>query len=33
MNTIRMEEMTWPDIKRAIDSGFETVVFAVGSTE
>jgi creatinine amidohydrolase len=33
MNTVRMEEMTWPDIKRAIDSGFKTVVFAVGSTE
>ena len=33
MRTIRMEEMTWPDIKRAIESGFTTAVFAVGSTE
>jgi creatinine amidohydrolase len=33
MKTIRMEEMNWPEIKRAIESGFTTVVFAVGSTE
>jgi creatinine amidohydrolase len=33
MKTVRMEEMTWPDIKRAIESGFTTAVFAVGSTE
>ena len=33
MNTIRMEEMTWPEIKGAIESGFTTAVFAVGSTE
>lgn len=33
MKSIRMEEMTWPDIRRAIDSGFMTAVFAVGSTE
>lgn len=33
MTTIRMEEMNWPDIKRAIESGFTTAVFAVGSTE
>ena len=33
MKTIRMEQMTWPDIKRAIESGFTTSVFAVGSTE
>ncbi len=33
MNKIRMEEMTWPEIKRAIESGFTTAVFAVGSTE
>jgi creatinine amidohydrolase len=32
-STIRMEEMNWPDIKRAIESGFTTVVVAVGSTE
>src|SRR5512136_1997153 len=31
--TIRMEEMTWPEIKQAIESGYTTAVFAVGSTE
>jgi creatinine amidohydrolase len=33
MMTIRMEEMTCPDIRSAIDRGFATVVVAVGSTE
>jgi creatinine amidohydrolase len=33
MNTIRMEEMNWPEIKRARESGFTTAVVAVGSTE
>ena len=33
MKTIRMEQMTWPEIKWAIESGFTTVVVAVGSTE
>ncbi len=33
MTTIRMEEMNWPDVRAAIDSGFTTVVVAVGSTE
>jgi creatinine amidohydrolase len=33
MKTIRMEQMTWPQIKGAIESGFTTAVFAVGSTE
>ncbi|MBP1766651.1 MAG: crnA [Candidatus Aminicenantes bacterium] len=33
MKTIRMEEMTWPDIREAIERGFTTVVTAVGSTE
>jgi len=33
MKTIRMEEMTWPDIRSAIEEGFATVVVAVGSTE
>ena len=33
MKTIRMEDMNWPDIKKAIDEGFTTVVVAVGSTE
>ena len=33
MKTIRMAEMTWPDIKAAIESGFTTVVVGVGATE
>ncbi len=33
MKTIRMEDMNWPDIKRAIDEGYTTVVVGVGSTE
>ncbi len=33
MTTIRMEEMTSPAIKAAIESGFTTVVVGVGSTE
>jgi creatinine amidohydrolase len=33
MKTIRMDEMTWPGIRAAIEQGFTTVVAAVGSTE
>ncbi|MBK9090997.1 MAG: creatininase family protein [Holophagales bacterium] len=33
MKTIKMEEMTWPEIKAAIEAGFTTVVVGVGSTE
>jgi creatinine amidohydrolase len=33
VNSIRMAEMTWPDIKSAIEQGYTTVVVAVGSTE
>jgi creatinine amidohydrolase len=33
VKTIRMEEMTWPEIRAAIDSGFTTAVVGVGSTE
>ncbi|MGE5235132.1 MAG: creatininase family protein [Acidobacteriota bacterium] len=33
MKTIRMVEMTWQDIRAAIDQGFTTVVVGVGSTE
>jgi creatinine amidohydrolase len=33
MKTVRMEQMTWPEIEAAISSGFTTVVVAVGSTE
>lgn len=33
MTTIRMEEMTAPDIRAAMERGFTTVVVAIGSTE
>ncbi len=33
MKTIRMEEMTWPEIRAAIDAGYTTAVVGVGSTE
>jgi creatinine amidohydrolase len=33
VKSIRMAEMTWPDIKSAIEQGYTTVVVAVGSTE
>lgn len=33
MKTIRMEEMSWPDIRAALAAGFTTAVIAVGSTE
>jgi creatinine amidohydrolase len=33
METIRMDEMNWPDIRAAIEQGYTTVVVAVGSTE
>lgn len=33
MTTIRMEEMTAPEIRGAMERGFTTVVVAVGSTE
>lgn len=33
MNSIKMEELTYVDIKRLIDEGYKTVVFGVGSTE
>ena len=33
MQTIRMEEMTWQDIRSAIENGFDTVVVGIGSTE
>ena len=28
-----MEDMNWPDIQKAIDDGYKTVVIGVGSTE
>jgi creatinine amidohydrolase len=33
MKTIKMEDMNWPDIKKAIDQGYTTVVVGVGSIE
>ncbi len=33
MKTIRMEDMNWPDIKKALQDGFTTAVVAIGSTE
>lgn len=33
MNTIKMSELTWPEIKEAIESGYTTVVVGSGSSE
>jgi creatinine amidohydrolase len=33
VKSIRMDEMTWPDIKYAIEQGYTTAVIAVDSTE
>jgi creatinine amidohydrolase len=33
MQTIRMEDMNWPDIEEAISHGFKTVVIGIGSNE
>lgn len=33
VTNIRLEEMTWPDIKSAIEQGYTTVVVSIGSTE
>jgi creatinine amidohydrolase len=33
MKTLRIEEMNWQDIKEAIDQGYTTVVFGIGSIE
>jgi len=33
MKTIKMEDMNWPDIQKAIDEGYTTAVVGVGSTE
>jgi creatinine amidohydrolase len=33
MDKIRISEMSWVDIRKALDQGFNTVVFAVGSNE
>ena len=33
MNTVRIDEMTWVDVKEKIENGFKTVIFGIGSTE
>jgi creatinine amidohydrolase len=33
MRSIYLEELTWPDVKAAMQEGFDTVVFAIGATE
>lgn len=33
MKTVKMEDMNWPDIQKAIAEGYTTAVVAVGSTE
>lgn len=33
METIRIEEMTWPMVKRALEEGYKTVIVPVGSIE
>jgi creatinine amidohydrolase len=33
MASVRISEMSWVDIKKALDGGFHTVVFGVGSNE
>ena len=33
MKTLLLEEMTWPEIGRAIEEGYKTVIVAAGSIE
>lgn len=33
MKSIRLDEMTWPDVKACMEEGVDTVVFGVGATE
>lgn len=33
MRSIYLEELTWPDVKAAMQGGVDTVIFAVGATE
>jgi creatinine amidohydrolase len=33
MRSIYLEKLSWPDVKAAMQSGVDTVIFAVGSTE
>lgn len=33
MKTVRMEDLSWPDIREAISKGYSTAVIGIGSTE
>lgn len=33
MKTLRIEEMTWPQVKQAMEQGYRRVIFALGSIE
>ncbi len=33
MDSIRIDELTWVDVKEKIENGYKTVIFGVGSTE
>jgi creatinine amidohydrolase/Fe(II)-dependent formamide hydrolase-like protein len=33
VRSLRLEELRWPEVKAAIEDGFDTIVFGVGSTE
>ncbi len=33
MKTIRMQDMNWPDIKKAMEDGYTAVIVGIGSTE
>ena len=33
MKTVRMDQMTWKDIKHYMSQGYRTVVLGIGSTE
>jgi creatinine amidohydrolase len=33
MVNVRISEMSWVDVQKALDRGFRTVVFGVGSSE
>jgi creatinine amidohydrolase/Fe(II)-dependent formamide hydrolase-like protein len=33
MRSLKLEELHWPEVKQALQNGYDTVVFAVGATE
>ena len=33
MRSVKLEELHWPEVKQALQDGYDTVVFAVGATE